>query len=129
MKRRRLPDKIAALLASSHLLSALDLVRLLDTGESGYNKTSVYRALDKMLATGQVCKHTLGGAEAVYELRDHHHDHLFCTNCGRITTAECQTTVPAEINGFQVQHHHLTLYGLCFDCHLTQHGLVTSARE
>ncbi len=120
MKRRQLSDKILSMLADRHLLSALDLVRLVETDTTGYNKTSVYRALEKLLSTGQVCKHTFGGAEAVYELRDHHHDHLFCTHCGRITEAECQTTIPSEIKGFQVEHHHLTLYGLCYDCSLTQ---------
>lgn len=130
MKRRQLADKICALLAEEHLLSALDMVRLLDTGETGYNKTSVYRSLEKLLAAGIVCKHSFGKDEAVYELRDHHHDHLFCTHCGRISVAECHTTIPSEVNGFQVEHHHLTLYGLCYDCAVT-HGVhsVASAGE
>lgn len=116
MGHRQLTTKILELLTTHHLLSPLDMVTLLDTGKTGYNKTSVYRALEKLQTAGVICKHTFATNEAVYELREHHHDHLVCSQCGRISTAECHITVPEDIDGFKVDHHHLTLFGKCYNC-------------
>ncbi len=107
---------ITQLLTKQHLLTANQLIQSLQTEGETYNKTSVYRALDKMLAEGKVCKHTFRDNEAVYELRSHHHDHLICQNCGKIETVHCQIDSPPDLHGFIIDHHHLTFFGTCGEC-------------
>jgi Fe2+ or Zn2+ uptake regulation protein len=100
-----------------HLLTVSQLLELVEqqTGV-GYNKTSVYRALEKLVEQGTLCKHAFSADEATYELRHHHHDHLVCNQCGVIQSADCQLTIPSSIEDFQVDHHHLTMFGLCSAC-------------
>ncbi len=116
MSRTLVTDSVTQLLHQHHLLSAPQLVAHLHKQGRIVNKTSVYRALEKLETEGSICKHNLLDNELVYELRDHHHDHLICTHCGTITTAECQIELPSMVNDFKVNHHHLTVYGLCAEC-------------
>lgn len=104
-------EDILSALSKGHLLSAGELQEKL-----GVNKTSVYRALEKLLSDEKVCKHLLGDEQVVYELRDHHHDHLVCERCGDITTVSCQTNAPASVSDFSVSHHHTTFFGICKKC-------------
>ena len=107
---------ITQLLTQHHLLTANQLIELLANRGETYNKTSIYRALDKMLEEGQVCKHTFQEKEAIYELRSHHHDHLICQHCGKVETIHCQVESPTDLNGFTIDHHHLTFFGTCSAC-------------
>jgi Fur family ferric uptake transcriptional regulator len=52
---------------------------------------------------------------------DGHHDHLICTQCGRIVEFECEKIEKmqesiARQKGFKVVHHKLELYGVCKQC-------------
>ncbi len=108
---------IIELLHTEHLLSASAIVEKLQVSRPHLNKTSVYRALEKLMSDGQLCRHNLLDNELVYELRGHHHDHFVCTTCGKIMPTECQVHIePTSAARFQVVHHHLTLFGLCADC-------------
>src|SRR6185369_631777 len=82
-------QKIRELLAAHHVLSAVTIVQLLQTAGMNVNKTTVYRALDKMLADKEVCRHSLESDTLLYELREHHHDHVVCEVCGNIEQTEC----------------------------------------
>jgi Fe2+ or Zn2+ uptake regulation protein len=50
-----------------------------------------------------------------------HHDHLICTQCGKIeefndaTIEHCQDKI-AEKFGYKLTDHSLYLYGICGDC-------------
>lgn len=118
MSQRMTPlrQKILDLLAEKHLLSAMQLVVELEKVGFDVNKTSVYRSLVFLEKSGKICQHQFEMKEAVFELQDHHHDHLVCTNCGRVNIAECAIHPPHEVQGFQIDHHHLTLYGKCANC-------------
>ncbi len=116
MPRTLISDAITNLLHRHHLMSAPAMVEKLHAQDKKVNKTTVYRALEKLENTGLVCKHNLHDNELVYELRLHHHDHLICTNCGKVEVTDCQIHLPAEVNGFSVEHHHLSIYGLCQKC-------------
>jgi len=109
---------IQDLLAEHHLLTAPQLVEFLDQKGQKVNKTSVYRALDKLLAANLVCKLNLLGNELHYELQTEHHDHLVCLNCGKVIATECQLQFQAPAN-FKVDHHHLTVFGWCEECQKT----------
>lgn len=84
---------------------------------------TVYRFLRSMTETGHVTEVRMGGLPARYELspKEDHHDHLTCTNCGRIcefenrAIEEMQERVAKEF-GFKLTDHVLELYGLCPNC-------------
>lgn len=108
--------EIIQLLSSNHLLTAPELVEKFHAKGRTVNKTSVYRALEKLEVEGVVCKQNLKDNELVYELRENHHDHLVCMNCGKVIAAECQVTINNPVKDFTIDHHHLTIFGTCSDC-------------
>jgi|GEM_PF-207566 len=83
---------------------------------------TVYRFLRSLTDHHIVNEVRMGGGSARYELKpEGHHDHLTCTNCGRICEFEnhqiegLQQAV-AEQFGFQLTGHLMELYGLCAKC-------------
>jgi Fur family ferric uptake transcriptional regulator len=119
MSTEPLRNTIIALLAEHHLLSAPEIVALIHAQGRQVNKTSVYRAIDKLQAEQKVCRHNLLGNELLYELSDDHHDHLVCVACGKIATTDCHVNIPQKVDDFSVLHHHLTLFGMCHECQTT----------
>ncbi|HEX9817498.1 MAG TPA: transcriptional repressor [Patescibacteria group bacterium] len=116
VKHRNLEDKLMAILKLEHLLSAPEILIKLQTLDQSYNKTSVYRALDRLLTKGILCQHQLADDGLVYELRSGHHDHLQCEVCGRLEVVACALPTPDSIQGFKLSHHHLTYLGTCPTC-------------
>jgi len=116
MSQPTLSDAIQDLLKKQHLLSANQMLEYFEKKGRSYNKTSVYRALDQLLADETICRYDFSDSEAQYELRDHHHDHIVCEKCGKIEVVNCQFTQPENLAGYQISHHHLSLMGLCEDC-------------
>lgn len=116
MSETSLKNILTKMLHEEHLLSASDFLERLDMSGKTYNKTSVYRALEQLLEEEVVCRHHFSATEASYELREHHHAHLICTNCSKVETGECDYDEPHKVGGFLVNHHHTTLFGLCENC-------------
>lgn len=115
----RLPlakQQITTLLTDHHLLSAVEIQDRLIALKAQFNKTTIYRTLDKMLAEGLVCRQTLANDVTKYELRAHHHDHLVCEKCDSVTAIECSLPTQKVIAGFTISHHHMTLFGVCKRC-------------
>lgn len=115
-KTKNLSETIILLLGKHHALTAKQLGKLLTNKHHAYNKTSVYRALEKLVLTGQVCKYHFSDEEVSYELRDEQHLHLVCQECASVTTAAQTSSTPTNLHGFLVDHSHTTLYGQCADC-------------
>lgn len=113
---QQLAQEITRLLQKQHLMSSRQILEKLAYSGKKYNKTSIYRALEALSADKIVCGHDFSGNEMLYELRAHHHDHLVCTHCGSIDSAPCSTAIPETVRGFAIDHHHLTLFGLCPKC-------------
>ncbi|MFZ1721478.1 MAG: transcriptional repressor [Microgenomates group bacterium] len=111
-----LKELIVLMLKEHHLLSASEFLTVLERAGKPYNKTSVYRALDQLLADEIICRHHFSQSEASYELREHHHAHMICTKCSCVQTSECTYNQPEKIGGFLVNHHHTTLFGVCENC-------------
>ncbi len=105
-----------ALLQVEHLLSVPEILEKLSGLEQSYNKTSVYRALERLLEKSQLCQHNTPQKGVCYELRSHHHEHLQCEHCGRVETLPCNFSHPSSIGGFKISHHHLTYLGSCQAC-------------
>lgn len=95
-----------------------------DHPEIGF--ATVYRFLKKLSEQHYVSEFRLGGMPARYEwMTKNHHDHLSCTNCGKIVEFENQKIESlqesiAEIYGFKLTHHVLELYGTCPQCQTLQ---------
>ena len=89
---------------------------------------TVYRTLKLLANSGIATASRFGHKSARFEMsrRDHHHDHLVCTECGEIIEFESeqiesiQQTV-ARQKGFTITHHKLVLYGVCRSCNKAKH--------
>jgi Fur family transcriptional regulator, ferric uptake regulator len=100
--------------------SLLKQVRSVDS-RVGY--ATVYRTMKLLTESGVVQEHKFGDGFTRYELSDeeHHHDHLICLDCGKITEfeepliEELQDRV-ANRYGFHVRQHKHELYGTCAEC-------------
>lgn len=85
---------------------------------------TVYRTLKMLAECGIAHERHFDDGFARYELAvtTNHHDHLICTECGKIVEFEepqiedLQLAV-ADRHGFVVTHHRHELYGLCASCH------------
>lgn len=139
MSAHNLELLLTELLTEHHLLTASQMVELLVAQGRPFNKTSVYRALDRMLASKQLCEHYFTAKQGlVYELRSHHHDHVACEQCGRVWTSSCtdersSTSQPIATSplpaDFQVSHHHVTWFGICSECQRSQQSNLSLAAQ
>ncbi len=111
-----LPQKIKDILESVHMLSVAEILEILEKNGDTFNKTSVYRTLEKMQESGEVCRESFGDSEFLYELRKEHHDHAVCNLCEKIISIACRGHSYKTIPGFKPDHHHTTVYGICEDC-------------
>jgi Fur family ferric uptake transcriptional regulator len=104
--------------AARHL-SAEDVYRvLLGSGEE-IGLATVYRVLTQFEGAGLVTRHHFEGAHAVFELnRGGHHDHIVCTQCGRVEefydeVIERRQVQVAAQRGFAIRDHSLIIHGDC----------------
>ena len=121
--QRRTPERVAildALYATSDHIDADTLyARLLEDGVS-VSRATVYNTLDVLIECDLAVRHQFGQQQAKFERAYAYwqHDHLICVDCGEILEfcdprlQEIQETV-ADIYGFDVARHALTVYGHC----------------
>ncbi|HEU0228989.1 MAG TPA: ferric iron uptake transcriptional regulator [Burkholderiaceae bacterium] len=109
--------------------SAEDVYRALINEEVEIGLATVYRVLTQFEQAGILVRSQFDGGKAVFELNDgDHHDHLICTNCGKVveftdTDIEKRQHKVAKENGFTLESHTMMLYGICPDCaKLPHHG-------
>ena len=83
----------------------------------------VYRTMKLLSESGLAHARNFGDGQTRYEaaIGRHHHDHLICTNCGKIIEfendrIEALQDVVARRHGFKVTSHKMELYGLCREC-------------
>ena len=121
--QRRTPERLAildALYATNDHVDADTLYARLKEDGVGVSRATVYNTLDLLIESDLVVRHQFGQQQAKYERAYAYwqHDHLICEDCGEILEfcdprlQEIQETV-AEIYGFDVARHALTVYGHC----------------
>ncbi len=116
-RKPQVSNWILQTLEKHHVLSAIDIIACIQKEQKNVNKTTVYRAIDKLLEDGKICRQVFGNDILMYELRHgDHHDHLVCESCGTVEAIPCQTMKKKNIDGFVVNHHHTTLFGTCKNC-------------
>lgn len=117
------------------VVSALEQFRELASAQDIYGKlrlqsekapglTTVYRALDVLVAQGYVQSVDLGDGEKRYEVvtPGEHHHHLVCESCGQsnhldqCVVEEIEDTISAKY-GFTIKSHVLEIFGICKSCH------------
>lgn len=111
-----LRQSIIELIKTYHLMSVKEIVVALEKSENFVNKSTVYRALEYLLAEGILLKLQFLDKDAQYEVVDEPHDHMVCTSCGLVEKTRPASEELKHIGSFQVQHRHVTYYGLCKKC-------------
>lgn len=83
---------------------------------------TVYRTLSLLEDSHVVTSLSFGAQGKKYELGvKHHHDHLICTECGKITEfvdeeiEQRQLAITKEL-GFKMSDHSMQIYGICREC-------------
>lgn len=88
-------------------------------------KSSLYRILEKLCASGEVRKFTEGESAVFQYIGDDSacgsHLHLKCSECGRLIHLECDKSGEllahiARDHGFQIDSKKSVLYGHCRSC-------------
>ncbi|WP_397476018.1 ferric iron uptake transcriptional regulator [Pusillimonas sp.] len=108
--------------AEERHLSAEDVYRALINEDVDIGLATVYRVLTQFEQAGILVRSQFDGGKAVFELNDgDHHDHLICTNCGKVVEfsdpdIEKRQHKIAKDHGFALESHTMLLYGICPDC-------------
>ena len=86
----------------------------------GLGVATVYRTLKLLQEGGKITTVILPSGETRYESTGlGHHHHFHCRVCDEVYDLEdCPVQIPTRelSNGFQVESHELTLYGVCSTC-------------
>ncbi|HEY8339038.1 MAG TPA: transcriptional repressor [Egibacteraceae bacterium] len=125
-RRFRLTPQRAAVLdavrsASDHP-TARDIYRRVKSRLPGIGFATVYRTLNLLVEHGEILELQLGDDPvARYDGNVGHHDHVVCTDCGRI--GDLSVPLPDEVlaeaqdrSGFAVTTYELQFHGRCADC-------------
>ena len=140
---RQRQSLLDALAQSGQALSPPDLLALAKSAVPSLNLSTVYRQIKGLLDAGRLVRVELPGQPARYEMAPsgeatahghasgaatphahsahavpQHHHHFHCVQCDRVYPIHA---CPGPMNhlapaGFEVQHHDLTLRGLCAAC-------------
>jgi Fur family transcriptional regulator, ferric uptake regulator len=89
-------------------------------------EVTVYRTLNIMAEMGLICMiHRNDNTHSYISRPPEHHDHLVCSNCGKVINftncnlSELEKRLTAE-TGFNIEEHRLDYFGHCREC--TQTG-------
>ena len=85
----------------------------------GIGVATVYRTVNRLLESEWLKEVCLPGQPVRYEREalEHHH-HFHCNLCSRVldVAAPCERLSTEVPEGFTVERHELTFYGVCADC-------------
>ena len=120
-KQRRTVLKI--FLESKDHVSVEELYNEVLKTEPKIGLATVYRTLALLTKSGLALEMDFGDGQKRYEssYRSLHHDHMLCTECGKILEfnhplIEKYQEEIAKQKNFKITSHKLDLFGLCEDC-------------
>lgn len=116
-------EAVAQALSRHRHFSAEELYEELRKRHAGISRATVYRTL-RLLTTHNLLEvHDFDRGYRLYESRvgRHHHDHLICLRCGRITefenpAIETEQEKVGRRHHFKIMSHSHKIYGLCHHC-------------
>lgn len=87
----------------------------------GISRTSVYRVLEMLVATGMITKVCHPGSAARFDPKVEQHHHLVCMSCDRIIDVQepnlDSLSIPDfQAQGFRVSNYHVHFRGTCAEC-------------
>lgn len=105
-------------------LSAEEIYNLVKKEHPEIGLATVYRTLDLLAELEILQKMDFGDGRSRYEFNQadvHHHHHLICIRCGRVTEfdddlLETLETVVSRKTDFRILDHQLKFYGICQRC-------------
>ena len=110
-------------LRSSGHISIEDLLARVRKRSPKVGYATVYRTLKLLTECGIAAARQFGDGQTRFEVvGDHgHHDHLICTNCGKVVEfsdpeIEKRQQKIAKDNAFALESHAMVLYGICGSC-------------
>ncbi len=114
---------LEAFLGSEEHVSAEELYKIVSAKEPKIGLATVYRTLALLTESGLAAELDFGDGQKRYELNfEHeHHDHMICTQCGKIIEfnhpliEKLQEDVAQE-HGFEMTAHKLDMFGICKTC-------------
>lgn len=101
-------------------LSADEIHNKLVTHNESIGLATVYRVLTQLEVAGLIQKNQFTDNQSSYEIKKQHHDHLICTQCGKIIEfmnddlETLQETISDKYQ-FRLDSHVMTLFGVCKD--------------
>ena len=106
--------------AKRHVTSE-DLYQAVRASHPNIGYTTVYRTMKLLVEAGLATERHFDDGITRYEIEHEHHDHLVCTQCGKIQEFECEMIEDtqneiAALHGFKILRHRHELYGLCREC-------------
>jgi Fur family transcriptional regulator, ferric uptake regulator len=101
--------------------SADELTEIVQRNHPDVAPSTIYRFLDELEQMGVVDHVQPAQGGAVYHLAEHSHDHLLCTNCGKVIEVPTGALEPLRALtlrefGFRISRRHFAISGLCREC-------------
>jgi Fur family ferric uptake transcriptional regulator len=120
-QQRRLIAEVA--FATHQHFTADELLEDCRQRDDAVSRATVYRTLGMLEEAGFIegLDTGDGGRKFEHVLGHPHHDHMVCTECGKIiefadAELEHRQQVAAKRHGFTITSHSLKLFGQCQDC-------------
>jgi Fur family transcriptional regulator, ferric uptake regulator len=113
---------IKIVLESTELLTPSALYKKVHRVDPEVGEVTVYRTLDILSELGLVCMvHTSENAHSYIGRPSEHHDHLICSECGKVVNfTDCNVSSLEKRliseTGFIINNHRLDFYGKCREC-------------
>lgn len=110
--------------ANSKHLTPEELFSIVHQENKQVGIATVYRTLNIFEELGIVNKQEFTDSINTYEVigqNDEHHDHLICTNCGKIVEEKILENdelakILRDKYNFDLDYYSLRIYGICSDC-------------
>lgn len=108
---------------SGTVFSAEDLIKRLHRSNPRIGRATVYRSMEKLVRMKVLDRIDFSDGTHYFRLcgNESHHHHLACTKCHRVVALsfcldEDQIATIGRQQGFSIEDHAITLFGLCKNC-------------
>lgn len=113
---------VKSLLEAGSPVSVPGLMRMLEKSGERFNKTTLYRELEFLIAHDIASKAIIFASCQYYEIVQEHHHHMICTDCGDIQDVAAKEDICFmnreffRKRGFRIIDHSLEFFGVCRSC-------------